>query len=160
MTTRSSCNSYFIALTLALLTSTARAGDAPKLSDMGFLAGCWASKDSQRQIRECYTTPKAGIMQGSGQLIENGKTAFYEFILLSEDNGIVIYTPFPNGKKGPAFPLISFEGGHAVFENMTHDFPKRIIYGKNADGTVTARIEGATPESPGSKQWVMHPQGP
>jgi hypothetical protein len=34
--------------------------------------------------------------------------------------------------------------GEVVFENAGHDFPQRIIYRRNADGTMTARIEGST----------------
>jgi hypothetical protein len=29
-----------------------------------------------------------------------------------------------------------------VFENLEHDFPQRIIYRRNQDGSLTARIEG------------------
>jgi hypothetical protein len=29
-----------------------------------------------------------------------------------------------------------------VFEDPAHDFPQRVIYRKNADGSVTARTEG------------------
>jgi hypothetical protein len=29
-----------------------------------------------------------------------------------------------------------------VFENLSHDFPQRVIYRRNADSSITARIEG------------------
>ncbi|MGH9814264.1 MAG: DUF6265 family protein, partial [Candidatus Acidiferrales bacterium] len=40
------------------------------------------------------------------------------------------------------FKLIKLEGPSVVFENLAHDFPQRIIYKKNADGTLDARVEG------------------
>jgi len=33
-------------------------------------------------------------------------------------------------------------GHEAVFENPAHDFPKRVIYRKNGEGTLSARVEG------------------
>jgi hypothetical protein len=32
--------------------------------------------------------------------------------------------------------------GEAVFENLAHDFPKRILYRRLPDGGLLARIEG------------------
>ena len=37
---------------------------------------------------------------------------------------------------------MQLEGQSAVFENLHHDFPKRILYRKNSDGSLTARVEG------------------
>jgi hypothetical protein len=33
-------------------------------------------------------------------------------------------------------------GSEALFENPAHDNPKRILYRKNPDGSLTARVEG------------------
>ena len=40
-----------------------------------------------------------------------------------------------------AFPLKSFEGGRAVFEQLGHDFPQRVIYWP-CEADLCARIEG------------------
>jgi hypothetical protein len=40
------------------------------------------------------------------------------------------------------FKLISDENKKAVFENPEHDFPQRVIYVLNADGSMTALVEG------------------
>jgi hypothetical protein len=42
-----------------------------------------------------------------------------------------------------AFKLNSSNAKEVVFENPKHDFPQKITYKLNADGTVTALVEGA-----------------
>ena len=43
---------------------------------------------------------------------------------------------------GTDFKLVRTRGQEAVFENSEHAFPQRIIYRRNQDGSLTARIEG------------------
>lgn len=63
--------------------------------------------------------------------------------MLVEMGGEIFYIPRPMENPLPvAFRLISHESGRAVFENPAHDFPTRIIYRRNDDGSMTARIEG------------------
>jgi hypothetical protein len=130
---------------------------AAEFSDFGFMSGCWKTAPGvSPEYRECYTAPKAGMMQGSSQMIENGKTTSFEFSLVIEDAGKTVYRPFLNGKPAAVdFTLTKQSASEAVFENLSHDFPQRIVYRK-ADGKLTARIEDAT----GRKfmQWVMQPQ--
>ena len=40
------------------------------------------------------------------------------------------------------FKLVGIRKDSAAFENPTHDFPTRILYVKNPDGSLTASIEG------------------
>ena len=55
----------------------------------------------------------------------------------------IFYVAHPNAKSpGTDFKLVKLTSGEAVFENPTHDFPKRIIYRLNGDGSLTARVEG------------------
>ena len=52
------------------------------------------------------------------------------------------YFGSPRGAPPTAFRLVSQEGTRAVFENLAHDFPQRIIYTRTGDA-MTARIENA-----------------
>jgi len=130
---------------------------AAEFKDISFLSGCWKTAPGvSPEYRECYTAPKAGMMQGSSQTISEGKTTSFEFSLVLERDGKVIYRPFPGGKQAAIdFTLTTLAPGEAIFENLAHDFPQRVIYRK-ADGKLTARIEDAA----GKKfmQWVMQPQ--
>lgn len=135
---------------------------APPLSaadfrDLSFMSGCWkTAPDVVPEFRECYTAPKAGMMQGSTQTIKDGKTTSFEFSLVLDADGKVVYRPFPSGKQAAVdFTLTKQSANEAIFENLTHDFPQRIIYRKEG-GTLTARIEDAAGKK--GMQWVMQPQ--
>ncbi len=128
-----------------------------EFKDVSFMSGCWETAPGVTpEYRECYTAPKAGMMQGSSQTIENGKTTFFEFSLVLEEAGKIVYRPFIKGVHTVDFTLTKLTSAEAVFENLAHDFPQRIIYRKGADGKLTARIEDAA----GKKfdQWVMQRQ--
>ncbi len=65
-----------------------------------------------------------------------------ELSLYYEDKGELFFTAKPSGQPETTFKLISNADGKAVFENPQHDFPTRVIYGKQPDGSLLARIEG------------------
>ena len=143
-------------LLIAVLVLSAPAAAAAEFRDVGFMSGCWKTAPGiSPEYRECYTAPKAGMMQGSSQTVENGKTTSFEFSLVLEQDGKTIYRPFINGKQSVDFTLTKLSANEAVFENLGHDFPQRIVYRK-AEGRLTARIEDAA----GKKfmEWVMQPQ--
>ena len=61
---------------------------------------------------------------------------------IEESAGEVLYTPrIGSAEKPVSFKLIRQSETDAVFENLSHDFPQRIIYRKEASG-LFARIEG------------------
>lgn len=138
----------------ALLAAPASAAE---FSDFSFMSGCWkTAPDVSPEYRECYTAPKAGMMQGSAQMIKDGKTTSFEFSLVLHEEGKVIYRPFLKGVQASVdFTLVKQSATEAIFENLAHDFPQRIIYRK-ADGKLTARIEDATGKK--GMQWIMQPQ--
>src|SRR6185295_5487 len=67
----------------------------------------------------------------------------------------IYYVAHPKARPGTDFKLVRVEGQSAVFENLAHDFPKRLIYRKNADGSLTTRVEwdGTEKEKPEEFRW-------
>ena len=47
----------------------------------------------------------------------------------------------PSSRALTPFPLTSLEGQRATFENPDHEFPQRITYWLDDDGTLHARVE-------------------
>lgn len=70
------------------------------------------------------------------------RTTEFEFLAIREIGGALAYAAKPSGQAEAVFPLVKSSAGELVFENPTHDFPRRILYRRNPDGSVTARIEG------------------
>jgi hypothetical protein len=50
-----------------------------------------------------------------------------------------------------------FRAQGTLFENLMHDFPRRILYRRNGDGTLTARVEGNGTEKAKPQEFHYHP---
>jgi hypothetical protein len=125
------------------------------LSDLAFMSGCWRGKlaEGDGTIEERYNSPAAGLMLGTSHVIAGGKTSFYELIIIEQSSEGIAMTPSPRGNRSVPFKLVRFEPKRAVFENLEHDFPKRILYELREDGSLVARVEGDRPEK--TQEFVM-----
>jgi hypothetical protein len=82
-------------------------------------------------------------MLGMSRTIVSGKTREFEFIQIrQQENGDIFYVALPSGQNETWFKLVKMGEKEAVFENPEHDFPQRIIYRLENDGSLHARIEG------------------
>lgn len=145
------------AIVAALLVwAFSAAAQAQTIKSLAFMSGCWAT--ASNDYRECYTAPYAGLMQGASQTVKNGKTVSWEFAVITEKDGAITYAPFYNGKALSVFTLTTVDAVSVVFENPANDFPKKLIYRKNSDGSLTARTEGGSATDIQNQEWVMRPQ--
>jgi Domain of unknown function (DUF6265) len=152
---------YLIGVALLLVSPAFSQTPAPPtIRDLSFMSGCWTTpKGTESELRECFTAPYAGLIQGSSQTVKGGKTTQVEFVAIAEKDGKITYAPIFNGKALAVFTLTSIAGKSAVFENPANDFPKKVIYLLNADGSLTARTQGAKADDPANQEWTMVPQG-
>ncbi len=133
----------------------------PTLADLAFMRGCWEGSFESRRgagtIEEFYTSPSANIIVGTTRYNRDGRTVQFEFSLILADSSGILLRPYPGGRaSADDFRLTELKGGRAVFESPEHDYPKRIIYWTEADGTRVARIDGGT-DDPGGSEWRMRP---
>lgn len=114
------------------------------IGELSWLAGDWQTAPGGRtQIEEHWTLPSGGTMIGMGRTLAGGKTVEFEFLRLEERNGDIYYVAHPKARcPGTAFKLTRLTPQAVVFENPQHDFPKRVMYRRNADGSLTASIDG------------------
>lgn len=132
---------------IIVVVSISVAAQAPKptINDLSWLAGCWEGSLRGRHIDEMWMKPAAGIMLGTARTIPPGKPAEFEFTQIRQDkDGSIYYVAKPSGQAEASFKLIKLENNEAVFENLQHDFPQRVIYRLEADGTLFARVEATT----------------
>ena len=59
-----------------------------------------------------------------------------------------------SAKEETAFTAIRMTATEIVFENAKHDFPQRVIYRKDANGALHARIEGTLNGKLESEDWT------
>ena len=146
-----------VLLMISPLIQTGRTGQAaPSLSDitqLAWLSGDWQTAPGGRaQIEEHWTQPAGGSMLGMSRTVAGGKTAEFEFLRIEQRENEIYYVAQPKGRcPQTEFKLTRVTAQEAVFENPTHDFPKRISYKKTADDSLTASIDGGE----GTKQMTF-----
>lgn len=119
------------------------AGDKPDIAQLAWLAGCWEGQTGPVRIEEQWSKPAGGTMLGLSRNMKDGKVIFSEFMRINQDEGKIVYTARIGTKATPTpFGLIRMSPDEAVFENLAHRFPQRILYRREANGSLFARIEG------------------
>lgn len=132
-----------LAISLTRSASSQTTAEAKRtISDLGWISGDWqTASGGSRQIEEHWTLPGGGTMLGMARTIVGDKTTEFEFLKIEQRENGIFYVASPQGRPGTDFKLTRLSGTEAVFENPQHDFPKRIIYSKKADGSLVATID-------------------
>lgn len=129
-----------------------------KVEDLSWMSGDWETAPGRMQIDEHWTKPAGGSMIGMSRTVAGDRTVFYEYLRIETRGADIFYVAHPKARTpGTNFKLVKLSGQEAVFENPAHDFPKRIIYRKNADGSLTARIEGDGTEKEKAQDFQYRP---
>jgi len=82
-------------------------------------------------------------MLGVSRTVIGIRTLEFEYLRLEQRADGIFYVAHPKARcPGTDFKLTSVTTSEAVFENPSHDFPKRIIYRKTAAGGLVASIDG------------------
>jgi hypothetical protein len=90
--------------------------------------------------------------------ITAGKTSDFEFLRIEKTSDGITYFAAPKGRNPPTpFKAVRIEDRRVVFENPQHDYPQRVIYWREADGTMHARIEGNERGKEKSSEWTWQP---
>ncbi|MBI5939572.1 MAG: hypothetical protein HY859_04015 [Caulobacterales bacterium] len=131
-----------LAFTLLLLAPTsALAGETAQVADLAWMAGSWSQDTANGTVRETWLPPLREAMAGMTQTHRPGKPPVTEFSTITREPAGVTFTAYVGGQPPTAFVLKPGRPGEAVFENLAHDFPQRVIY-RQCEANLCARIEG------------------
>jgi hypothetical protein len=117
------------------------------------MAGSWGGPSSGADVEEVWLAPKGGLMLGIGRTVKDGKAVDFEFMRIEQKGDSLVYLASPRGRPETPFPLASLDASTAVFESAL-EFPRRVVYRANPDGTLTARIEGTRNGQPAAREWT------
>lgn len=112
------------------------------LDKLAWIGGCWQGKMGSGVTQEQWMRPEGDSMLGMSRTVVNGKTPFFEFLQIKRDGEDLVYIARPQGKEPTPFKLVKLNESAAVFENLQHDFPQRIAYQRQVDGSLIATLEG------------------
>ena len=134
--------SALVILFMLVLTINA-ATQAPALADLAWIAGAWQTEPGgKRQSEEHWTTAAGATMMGMSRTVAGEKTVEFEYLRIEQRADGIYYVAHPKARcPGTDFKLTRASATEAIFENPQHDFPKRIIYRKGADDSLTASID-------------------
>ena len=115
----------------------------PTVADLAWIAGNWQTPPGKRaQVDEHWSRPIGGSLMGMSRTVVGDKTVEFEYLRIEQRADAIYYVAHPKARcPGTDFKLTRLTGQEAVFENPAHDFPKRIIYRKNSDGSLVASID-------------------
>lgn len=136
----------FVCATIAAGAVAQAAGRqaASPLDGLAWMAGCWRSERGGTVSEEHWMAPAGGTMFGLSRTVSDGRLVEFEFLEIRAREGGVDYVAHPSGQATTIFRLTApaADGRDIVFENPEHDFPTRIVYRRQPDGSMHTRIEG------------------
>jgi Domain of unknown function (DUF6265) len=142
-------------------TTLAAAQAKPTLADFAWLAGRWQGAWGPRIAQQVWMPPKAGVMLGMFQTVDNGVTLVIElFAIVEKPDGISLYsrhfTPTlePWETSNATLLKLSSSTPKAIeFDNPVNGQPKREIIRKIDADTYVSRSE-IMPDKGGDPQIV------
>lgn len=117
---------------------------APAMIDaVSWLAGDWVGTVGGNNVEERWTAAAGGAMIGSSRSTRGASMVEFEFLCIAQRAGGLVYTAMPNGSGMTDFLSTKVSADSVTFENPEHDFPKSIVYTRNAEGGVDVVVSGA-----------------
>ena len=127
------------------------ANDA-SLQDLRWMVGSWTGTAGDLATEEIWIEPKGGMMLGLHRDVGPSSPTFFEYLRIERRRSGVVYIASPRGEETTEFALVRSGTEEAVFENLTHDFPQRIIYRRQGD-LMVVRIEGDDSGELRAREW-------
>jgi len=136
-----------VACGLLLFSHLLHASDsAPRIADLGWLSGHWRGTLANGATFEAHYSGTDGhTIVSASKEVRDDRTVTFELELFFEQDGRIIYQPFPNGRRSEhAFPLVTLDAAarRAVFENKEHDFPQTFTFAREEPDLLVITLSG------------------
>ena len=115
-----------------ILAALAAEADGPSLPS--WMAGCWETRSGDVWVEECWTSPRGGIMLGSGRSGKGEQLLNWEVMQIvrtaTDDptRSKLTFYGAPSNKARTPFHWVASSDRDVTFLNAEHDFPQRIRY--------------------------------
>lgn len=118
-------------------------GMSPQLAGLTWLAGRWLEGSADHGTQETWTQTPDGRLTGAGVVFREGSPLFTEQLHIELHEGGLDYVALPQGAEQPTrFRLVEQSPTRLVFENPEHDWPTRIVYELEDNGSLTTQAQG------------------
>jgi hypothetical protein len=140
-------------MAVAAATAPTRAGTGPAagIERLAWLHGCWEAVSAERTVEEHWMAPRGTSMVGVGRTMRGGELVEYELVVIREQGDRLAYEAHPSGQPSATFLSVTVTDAAVVFQNLQHDFPKRVGYERAGPDELVAWID-AGPDSERPRQ--------
>ena len=138
---------------LALFSTLAVAQQPNSIQQLSWMAGTWVQSKEGETVQESWLGPQGNTMVAVNLTQSARRGTSFEFLRIVEGPSGLSYMASPGGKAPTEFKLKEMGEKRVVFENAAHDFPQRILYWREADGSMKARIEGTIQGKERAMEW-------
>lgn len=135
-------------MTLLVVSQGAAEAALAGVDRVAWLQGCWILTAGGRTVEEQWTSPRGGVMLGTGRTVRDGALLDYEFVVIRERGAALVYEAHPSGQPPAEFVSQHIEAAGVVFENAQHDFPQQVGYRQRGETGLDAWIAGTVDGKP------------
>lgn len=130
-------------ITLGILVAFSSFIAKDKLNGLDFLAGIW--KTENKENYESWKVINDSLLEGNAYKMKAGQKVVTEYFSIKASSGKIVYqatVPGQNNGRTINFELNKSLKNKYSFENLSHDFPKKIQYTKLNDTTIFVEVLG------------------
>lgn len=130
---------------LLLVISCKKDNLADKLNPAQWIVGNWEQKTDKGILTESWQRLNDSVFVGSCYFINESDTLHRETMLLEQRADSITYSANVTGQnndKAVPFTLTTANTNSLVFENLTHDYPQKMVYQKSKSNGLLVTISG------------------
>jgi len=132
---------FYISLMILGVCVTTSAQNS--INSLSFLKGTWKAED--KNLYESWNIEENNVFTGQSYKMKDGSKKISEHLKIRHSGDKLIYTATvlsQNNGQGINFNLKSDSESIYSFENLNHDFPKKIIYQKLNENEIFVQVLG------------------
>lgn len=121
------------------------AEDCNSLDSIGWLVGEWATSGNDRQVLESWAVVSPNTFEGFGAVRspDSGEISVSETLrLVAMSGGVYYIAKVPENDLPVPFSMTSCGNDFAIFQNPSHDFPKRLTYRLDGPDRMNVSVRG------------------
>jgi len=129
---------------LILLSIPTWAQQCDKLKAVDWLLGEWEATRGDSRITETWLPVSGATYEGAGKTLIQGQLKSEESLRIVDMSGaLYLIAKVKHNALPVVFSLTSCTATSARFENLAHDFPKRVEYTRESESRLTAHVSDA-----------------
>ena len=125
---------------------------APRVETVAWMQGCWLASSGSSSTEETWMAPRGGLMMAMSRSVRDGAATGYEFVVLRDVEGDLVFTAHPSGQTPADFTASAATPDLLRVENAAHDFPQKIEYLRTSSDSLIASVYGDAASSEPSFQ--------